>query len=164
MIAKRPPKSDNYEPRKLGSRTQGPQGVKKGGTSLAAFSRQIFSEFPFYLWNRIFYKHLRTWFAACLEKKCPFFTIWKFQQKKTKTHWMFIFCVRRSMFYINLPCEFGGRRYSGLGWGHILIKNRFSLMVSLIMVIMNCHLGTNELQIMFLQPENFIQFEQAVMS
>ena len=110
MIAKRPPKSENYVPSKLGSQTQGLQGVKKGGTSLAAFSRQIFSEFPFYLWNRFFYKQLRTWFAACLEKKCPFFAILKFRQKKTTTLGMFIFCVRHSMSYINLPCEFGGRR------------------------------------------------------
>ena len=29
MIGKRPPKSENYVPSKLGSRTQGPQGVKK---------------------------------------------------------------------------------------------------------------------------------------
>ena len=29
MIAKRPPKSENYVPSKLGSQTQGPQGVKK---------------------------------------------------------------------------------------------------------------------------------------
>ena len=90
--------------------------------------------------------------------------IWKFQQKKTKAQKMFIFCVRRSVFYIDLPCEFGGRSSSGLGWGHIFIKNRFSLMVSLIKVIMNCRPGTNQLQIRFLQPENFIQFEQAVMS
>ena len=102
-------------PSKLGSRTQGPQGVKKEVRVWQHLKDESSANFLSICGIGFFTNSFAHGSRPALKKKCPFFAILKFRQKKTTTLGMFIFCVRRSMSYINLPCEFGGRRLSGLG-------------------------------------------------